>query len=389
MRSSEVTPGPSDLGVEQPLAGVRVLDLSTLLPGPLTTLLLAEAGADVIKIERPGAGDEMRSYQPKLGTSSANFALLNRGKRAYAADLKEPRDRERLLSLARQADVFVEQFRPGVAERLGVGYEQISAINASIVYCSISGYGQVGPHAARAGHDVNYLAESGLLNVVTDSSGKPQLPFTVVADIAGGTYPAVMNILLGLLRRERTGRGSRIDIGMARNLQTLAYGYLATQRVTGTWPTPSGELLTGGSPRYQIYRTADHRYIAAAPLEQKFWEEFTQLIGLSPEMAANDAPTDAVIAAIGAIIESQTSDYWETVFAGQNVCASVVATFEEGVAAGLVELDSADRLYGAGYDVTPLHTPVDPCFRGGPRDQGYPDLQPLPAATNTLWSERP
>lgn len=188
-----------------PLDGIKVLDLSTLLPGPLATLMLAEAGADVVKLERPGRGDEMRTYEPKFGEASANYAVLNRGKRAYGVDFKDPAQRDRVLELAAEADVVMEQFRPGVADRLGLGYDAVRAVNPDVVYCSITGYGPTGPHAKRAGHDLNYLAESGLLGVVTDSTGAPGLPVTVLADIAAGTYPAVVNILLALRQRDRTG----------------------------------------------------------------------------------------------------------------------------------------------------------------------------------------
>jgi len=253
-----------------PLAGVQVLDFSSLLPGPLTTLLLAEAGAEVLQVERPPRGDEMRSYVPRLGPSSANYALLNRGKRSAAVDLKDPVSVDRLLALGAETDVVVEQFRPGVMGRLGLGYDAFRAVNPGIVYCSITGFGQAGPAAGRAGHDLNYLAESGLLGTVVDGRGDPHLPPTVIADIAGGTYPAVVNILLALFRRQATGEGCHLDVGMTPNLSTLAYGYLATHAGSGSWPVPGQDLLTGGSPRYRIYRTSDGRHVAAAPLEDRF-----------------------------------------------------------------------------------------------------------------------
>ncbi len=253
-----------------PLAGIRVLDFSTLLPGPLATLLLAEAGAEVLQVERPPHGDEMRSYVPRLGESSANYALPNRGKRSAAVDLKDPAVRDRLLALATEVDVVVEQFRPGVMDRLRLGYEDFRAVAPAIVYCSITGYGQRGPAAGRAGHDLNYLAESGLLGVVVDERGDPHLPPTVIADIAGGTYPAVLNILLALFRRQATGEGCHLDIGMTPNLSTLAYGYLATHAGSGTWPagryahvTPwQGELDLAPGPVCSGFR--GHRRLRGA-----------------------------------------------------------------------------------------------------------------------------
>lgn len=368
-----------------PLSGVRVLDLSTLLPGPLGTLMLAEAGADVIKIERPSRGDEMRSYQPKLGEASANYAVLNRGKRAFAADIKDPADRDRVLALAARADVVMEQFRPGVADRLGLGYEQVRARNPRVVYCSITGYGQRGPHTGRAGHDLNYLAESGLLGVVTDGTGTPQLPVTVLADIAGGSYPAVVNILLGLWQRELTGVGCHLDISMAHNLQLLAYGYFATHQGSGRWPRPSAEQLTGGSPRYHIYSTSDGRHVAVAALEQKFWERLAQLIDLPERYVADEGQEEVVIGVVAERIGSHPADHWRKVFDGEDVCSAVVATFEEAVEAGLVEPDRPERLTGDGFDVGALRSPVDPALRGEPRSLGYPALDPLPADVGRLW----
>ena len=258
----------------QPLAGIRVLDFTTLLPGPLATLLLAEAGAEVIKIERPGSGDEMRLYQPRFGGSSVNFALLNRGKRSIAFDLKASGAVDRMRPLIVSADVVVEQFRPGVMERLGLGWEQLSAINPRLVYCAITGYGADGPKAQVAAHDLNYLAETGLLSLAAGADGAPVVPPALIADIGGGAYPAVINILLGLAQRSHTGRGCRLDVAMTDNLFTFAYWAIGNGFAADAWPRPGGELVTGGSPRYNIYRTADGRFLAAAPLEDRFWNNF-------------------------------------------------------------------------------------------------------------------
>src|SRR3954462_5383678 len=267
-----------------PLKGIRVLDFSTLLPGPLATLVLAEAGAEVIKIERPGRGDEMRAYTPKFGTDSVNFAMLNRGKRSIALDLKDKAALARLQPLLETADVVVEQFRPGVMDRLGLGYESLTKINPRIVYCAITGYGQHGPRADVAAHDLNYVAEAGMLGLTRSAEGAPVLPAALVADIAGGTYPAVVNILLALRERDATGAGCKLDIAMADNLFTLMYWGLGNGLAAGEWPRPGGELVTGGSPRYNIYRTRDGRFLAAAPLEQKFWETFCELLNVPVEL---------------------------------------------------------------------------------------------------------
>jgi alpha-methylacyl-CoA racemase len=373
-------PGP--LG---PLRGVRVLDLTSLLPGPLATLILADAGADVIRIERPPHGDEMRSYQPRLGKTSANYAVLNRGKRAFAADLKDPATLGRVRTMAWAADVIVEQFRPGVAARLGLGYEDIQAANPRVVYCSISGYGQHSPYAARAGHDLNYLAESGLLSTVIDGDGRPPLPPTVVADIAGGAYPAILNILLALRQRDITGTGCHLDVSMTHNLQVLAYGYFATYQAGGGWPRPGAELLTGGSPRYRVYTTADRRHLAVAALEQRFWERFLQLTGAPPSCIQDHGNEIAVMETISCLLASRTAAEWIATFDGEDVCVSVVATFDQAVARGLMLTESARRVVGDGVDVGALHTPVDETQRDLATTAAYPQLESLPSSAADAW----
>ena len=209
-------------GKQGPLSGIRVLDFTTLLPGPMATLMLAEAGAEVIKIERPG-GEDMRRFQPFWGRESVLFALLNRGKKSVAADLKDAAARDRVLAMAKDADVVVEQFRPGVMARLGLGYEQFRAINSRIVYCAITGYGQSGPRRDRAGHDLNYIGDAGLLALSSGTPGHRTVPPGLIADIAGGSYPAVMNILLALRQRDASGEGCFIDVSMTESVFPFAY----------------------------------------------------------------------------------------------------------------------------------------------------------------------
>ncbi|CAI7978328.1 alpha-methylacyl-CoA racemase [Frankia sp. Hr75.2] len=365
-----------------PLEGLRVLDLSTLLPGPLATLILADAGADVVRIERPPAGDEMRSYEPRLGPTSANYALLNRGKRAFAADLKDPATLRKVRGMAAVADIVVEQFRPGVARRLGLGYDDVRALNPTVVYCSITGYGQSSPQASRAGHDLNYLAESGLLNVVRDSAGHPPLPPSVLADIAGGTYPAVLNILLALHQRERTGSGAHLDVSMAHNLQVLAYGYFATHQASRQWPRPGGELLTGGSPRYRIYPTADGRHLAVAALEERFWRRFLTLVGAPAYCVDDEGKEAAVISVIAELVAGRSAAEWHAVFADEDACTSVVATFDEAVDTKLVRIDSPHRVVGAQVDVGALHSPIAAALRPAASAAAVPELLPVP---DTVW----
>src|SRR5262249_49346756 len=201
------------LVMTQPLSAITVLDFTTLLPGPLATLMLAEAGAEVIKIERPG-GEELRRHPPHIDGESAVYALLSRGKKSIVLDLKEPGGRARLAPLLERCDVLVEQFRPGVMARLGLGYDAVKAINPRAVYCAITGYGREGPRRHEAGHDLNYIAATGVLALSPGPADRPTVPPALIADIGGGAMPAVMNILLGLRQRDITGEGSFIDIAM-------------------------------------------------------------------------------------------------------------------------------------------------------------------------------
>jgi alpha-methylacyl-CoA racemase len=350
----------------RPLDGCLVLDFSTLLPGPLATLLLAEAGAEVIKVERPG-GDEMRAWEPRWGNQSVNFALLNRGKKSVVVDLKDTRQREKLEPLLGRADVLVEQFRPGVMARLGLDYEHVSAIHPRLVYCSISGYGQAGPKRDVAGHDVNYLAESGLLSLSMGSPSHPVLPPALIADVAGGSYPAVINILLALREREQTGRGRHLDISMSDNLFALTYWALGRGFATGEWPGNGTDLVTGGSPRYQLYPTRDGRMLAVGALEQRFWNTFCDIVGLEPELRNDMNDPAATTARVRDIIASEAAAMWSRRMAGRDCCCSVVATLEEAsrdthfIERGLFQHALVDE---AGRSMPAMPVPIDQAFRG-------------------------
>lgn len=312
-----------------PLAGLKVLDFSTLLPGPLATLMLAEAGAEVIKIERPGAGDDMRRYQPFTESDNPNFALLNRGKASITVNLRDDAEKEKLLKLVRNADIIVEQFRPGMMKRLGLDFELVRQINPRIIYCSITGYGQTGARASVAAHDLNYVAESGMLALGADRNGKPIVPSAQVADIGGGTLPAVINILLALRQTELTGVGCWLDISMTDNVFCWQSWALGQGEGAGLWPRSGKEPVSGGSPRYQIYATADERYLAAAPLEDRFWANFCDAIDLDDKWRDDTLDLEGAIDAVAAIIGAQTSAHWQKHFTGKDVCCSVVATLQE------------------------------------------------------------
>jgi crotonobetainyl-CoA:carnitine CoA-transferase CaiB-like acyl-CoA transferase len=349
----------------QPLAGILVLDFTTLLPGPLATLLLAEAGAEVIKIERPG-GEDMRHYEPRFDGESAMFALLNRGKKSLVLDLKNKSDRDKLVPLLARADVLVEQFRPGVMARLGLGYDAVRAINPKLIYGSITGYGQTGPRAGEAGHDLNYIGHTGLLALNPGPPDRPVVPPALIADIAGGTFPAVMNVLLALRQRDRSGQGCHLDIAMTDAMFTFASHALASGHVTGAFPGMGGARLTGGSPRYQIYPTKDGKFVCCAALEQRFWEPFTATIGLAQDFVDDRRDPDATRAAIAKIIAGRTAEEWRPLFAAADCCVTVMATLQQAlhdphfVERGLF----AHQVAGpTGATMPALPVPIDPQFR--------------------------
>jgi alpha-methylacyl-CoA racemase len=353
----------------KPLEGLFVLDFSTLLPGPLATLLLAEAGAEVVKIEPPGSGEEMRGRTPKWGNDSASFALLNRGKRSVALDLKNPAERARLQPLVERADVIVEQFRPGVMARLGLDYDAVVRVNPRVVYCSISGYGQSGSRRDVAAHDLNYISDAGLLGLSMGDLSRPVLPPTLIADIAGGAYPAVLNILLGLEERRRTGCGRHLDVAMADNLFPLMFWAIGQGLAVGTWPGNGTGYVTGGSPRYGLYPTKDGRVVAAAPLEQKFWETFCDIIGLEPNLRDDGKDPAATKARVAAIIVTEIADVWRSRFGGKDCCCSIVASIGDAftdphyVARGVFHHVLANP---EGATMPALPVPLDPGFRAAP-----------------------
>ncbi|HWE77633.1 MAG TPA: CoA transferase [Pseudolabrys sp.] len=314
----------------QPLAGLLVLDFTTLLPGPLASLMLAEAGAEVIKIERPG-GEDMRRFPPFRDGESAAFAMLNRGKKGLTLDLKSEADRETLRPLIARADIVLEQFRPGVMARLGLGYDDMRAINRRIIYCAISGYGQDGPRAGEAGHDLNYIGATGLLDLQPGSRERPAVPPALIADIAGGSFPAVINILLALRARDQSGEGCKLDIAMTDAMFTFTWYALAIGAATGRFPQPGELMLAGGSPRYQLYPAKDNRLVACGALEQKFWEAFTKAIGLAPEFADDRRDPRATREAVANLIAARTSDDWRPLLAEADCCATIVVPLEEAL----------------------------------------------------------
>lgn len=362
---------------EQPLKGLLVADFTTLLPGPLATLMLAEAGAEVVKVEKPG-GEDMRAYPPLWDGISATFAMLNRGKKSLVVDLRTEDGRRAARDLALRADILVEQFRPGVMQKHGLGYDDLSAANPKLIYCSITGYGQTGPKSGDAGHDLNYIGSTGLLSLAPGPADRPVVPPALIADIGGGTFPSVMNILLALLARQKTGKGTYLDIAMADAMFTFGFMGLATLYGSGKVAGPGELRIAGGSPRYQIYPTRDGKFVACGALEQKFWLSFCATIGLAGDFIDDLKDPEATKQAIREIIARESADHWRPKLAAADCCATIVATIEEAlndrhfVERGLFsnKLAAAD-----GQTTIPaLPVPVAPAFRDG-SVRSYPRLK--------------
>ena len=351
-----------------PLKGLVVLDFSTLLPGPLATFMLAEAGAEVIKIERPG-GEDLRRFPPHVASTSAPFAALNGGKGSLCLDLKTEEARAALMPLIERADILVEQFRPGAMERLGLGYEQVSAINPRLIYCSVTGYGQRGPRAGEAGHDINYQAVTGLLSLSPGSPEAPTTPPALVADIAGGAMPAVLNILLALRRRDLTGEGAHLDIAMADAMFTFAWFALAEGHATGHFPGPGDQMLAGGSPRYGLYGARDGCYLAVGALEDKFWSTFCEAIELPGAWRDPAADPKRARAAVAALIREHDGAFWRDRLEPLDCCCTLVASLEQArrdphfVGRGLFVATALD---GAGLALPTVSVPIVPALRHPP-----------------------
>src|ERR1051325_9996635 len=314
----------------QPLSGILVLDFTTLLPGPLATLMLAEAGAEVIKIERP-EGEDMRARGGGAVADDAAFAQLNRGKKGITLDLKNESDRNRLRPLLQKADVLVEQFRDRAVDDLRIGFAEVRKINPKIVYCSISGYGQEGPRAGEAGHDINYQSRTGLLALQPGPPDKPVIPPALIADIGGGTMPAVINVLLGLRQRDATGEAVHLDIAMTDAMFTFAWDAWAIGHATGTFPAPGALRLVGASPRYQLYPTRDGAIVACGALEQKFWLAFCNTIALPAPLMNDVADPEATKAAIADVIRRESAEHWRPKFAAADCCVTIMASLEEAL----------------------------------------------------------
>ena len=318
-----------------PLAGLRVLDLSRLLPGPFATLVLADLGASVDKIEDPGAGDYLRAMPPLRGDTSSMFLALNRNKRSACLDLKTASGRAALLKLALRYDVLLEQFRPGVLDRLGLGHATLRQANPRLIVCALTGYGQDGPLAARAGHDLNYLARAGVLGMSGPAGAPPQVPGFQLADIGGGLW-CVAGILAALHRRDAAdargavGEGGVIDVSMVES--SMAFAISGFGQLFGGRLAPRGDgPLTGGLALYGTYATRDGRFVSLGALEPKFWNAFCAGAGLQADMSALfPGPHQAVLKeTLRTLFASRTRAEWEAFAQEHDCCLEPVLEPEE------------------------------------------------------------
>ncbi len=313
------------------LHGVRILDLTRLFPGPFCTLILADFGADVVKVEEPAGGDYMRGLPPLQGEDSAYFLAVNRNKRSLTLNLRAPAGREVLRRLVQDADVLVEGFRPGVMAAMELDYAALRPLNPRLVYASLSGYGQTGPLRDRASHDVNYLARSGFLGLTGPADGAPALPGIPVADAIGALWAAT-GILLALLARERTGAGQYLDLAMADGVTALMGLPLAAMQATGRPPARGADHLTGGLARYQVYETADGRFFSVGALEPKFWQRFCQAVGrpdLLDAILADESGQPEVIAELRQLFRTRTRDEWAALLDAADACCEPVLSLDE------------------------------------------------------------
>jgi len=314
-----------------PLDGVRILDFSRLLPFNYATLLLADMGAEVLKIEEPILGDYMRWAPPILKKENAVFLMLNRNKKSMKLNLKTEKGREIVQKLVEKYDVVFETFRPGVMEKLGLGYNELKKINPKIIYCSTTGYGQDGPYIDKPGHDINYISVAGILGVTGRHTGAPVIPGIPIADMSSGVFSALA-IVSALLARERTGKGQYIDVSMTDAVLTFNVLHIGTY-ISGYSLGEEGTLSTlGESAYYNVYETKDKEFIAFGNIEGKFWANFCKIIGredLISKQFVSKSEEKKILSEVREIMRTKTRDEWLKLMEGQDICVTPVYSIGE------------------------------------------------------------
>lgn len=317
-----------------PLDGVRILDLTRLLPGGYATLLLADLGADVLKVEEPGKGDYIRWTPPIVGELSASHIALNRNKRSMTLNLKADAGKEVFLELAESFDVVIESFRPGVMDRLGVGWSVLKERNPRLVYCAISGYGQTGPRAQVAGHDANYIGYAGVAGITGEEGRRPVLPGVQIGDLGGGGMAAAIAILAALFNRECTGTGDFCDISMSDGAMSWLTIHAGNYVATKNEPERERMHLSGAYPCYRVYPAADG-WLTVGALEPQFWAALCEAIDrpdLAGDAFAMGDRRNEVIADLEKVFSAKTRAEWMETFGDGDVCVGPVNGFEEAFA---------------------------------------------------------
>ena len=319
---------------EQPLKGLKILDLTKLLPGPLCTMILGDYGAEIFKVEDIHAGDPTRFAGNLIDGCGSLFRQLNRNKKSIALNLKTEEGREVIKKLAARADVLVEGFRPGVMERLSLGYKDLSLINPRLIYAAISGYGQEGPYRERAGHDINYTALTGLLDLSAGEGDSPVMPAVQIADIAGGSLMALSGIMIALYERQRTGLGRFIDVSMTRGLLPwLVYAASSLDEGISKLNRRGNGHLTGAYACYNIYETADGKQMSLGALEPVFWQRFCDAVGKPQwtELQFEQEGREELIIEVQKIFKEKSRKEWEDFFASVDACCEPILELHEAI----------------------------------------------------------
>ncbi len=320
------------------LTGIRVLDLSRMLPGPFCSMILADLGAEVIKVESHMVGDLMRRVPPHVGEESCYFMSVNRNKKSLALNLKRGEGREIFLKLAQTSDVIIEGFQPGHAKRLGIAYEDIQSLNPDIVYCSISGYGQEGPYRDRAGHNINYVALAGMLDLSGAPGAAPAVPGVQTADIGGALFAAI-GVLSALVARSRNEAGTYIDASLFHSAVAMMTFSAATLMSSEAPPERRQRHLAGLYPCYNVYQTKDGRYMALGAFEAVWWGDFCAAIGREDLIAVQfpeEGQRGSVIAELQRIFAERTQEEWVDFLADKNLCCEPVNTLQEALSRPVV-----------------------------------------------------
>ena len=319
--------------MKYPLDGIKILDFTCLLPGPYGTMMLADMGADIIKVENFNNPDLMRITPPVIDNRSVVYANIDRGKKSLALNLKKDESKEIIYRLIEEYDIVVEQFRPGVMERLCLGYDRLKKINSSIIYCSLTGYGQTGSYASKAGHDINYLALPGIESFSGRKDSGPALSGIQIADIAAGSKNLVIAVLAASHKRHASGEGDYIDISITDSAFALSIFHTAGYLSDGRIPEAESEMLNGGTA-YDFYRTSDGRYISVGPIEPKFFKNFCEAAGLTELLELKffvKEDMDRAKTKIAERISSKTMNEWRQIFKNIDACVEPVFNLEEAV----------------------------------------------------------